>query len=42
MSSESFMEFTKEISHLVRLIAFIAFNDSFGWNYVSNGLMNEI
>ena len=30
MSFESFMDFTKKIPHLVNLIAFIEFSDSFG------------
>ena len=42
MSFESIMNFTKKIPSLVSLIASIEFNDSFGWNSISNEFMNEI
>ena len=42
MSFESIMNFTKKTPSLVSLIASIEFNDSLGWNYIFNGLVNEI
>ena len=42
MSFESIMDFTKKMPSLVSLTAFIEFNESLGWNFIFNGLVNEI
>jgi len=41
MHFEWIMDFTKKISSLVSLIAFVEFNDSLEWNSIFNGLVNE-
>jgi len=42
MSFESIMDYTKKIPSLVSSVASVEFNDSLGWNSISNRFMNEI